>query len=192
MSQKDWSKYYENRKGKPVSKLLTTALPYAEKKLIALDLGAGSLKESDYLLNNGFEKVVAIDKSPLIKEFASTLNKNNFEYQNINFEKFNFKASTYDLVCAIYSLPFIKKENFKNVFDNIKFSLKNGGVFCGQFFGTNDDWSQDSNMSFHTKDEVEMVLKDLKVILLEEIEKDGHKADGNSKHWHFFNIIAKK
>ena len=47
-------------------------------------------------------------------------------------------------------------------------------------------------MSFHTKNEVENELKDLKIILLEEIEKDGHQADGTPKHWHIFNIIAKK
>lgn len=47
-------------------------------------------------------------------------------------------------------------------------------------------------MTFHSKEEVENLLKNFEIIKLKEIEKDTPTALGKMKHWHMFNIIAKK
>lgn len=191
MSQKDWGEYYKNTKTKPVSKLLKIALQYIKEKGTGLDMGAGALGDSVYLLDEGF-KVTAIDKSPHIETFASELKNEALTVQNVSFEDFEFGKDKYDLVSSIYSLPFVKKENFHTVFTKVRHSLKGGGIFCGQFFGIRDEWAENERMSFHTKEEIEEELKNLQIILIEEFEKDGTKADGTPKHWHVFNVIARK
>lgn len=66
------------------------------------------------------------------------------------------------------------------------------GVFAGQSFGINNSWSGKSSISFHTRDTVSDLLKDLDVIKLHEVEKDGATVGGAQKHWHVFHVIARK
>lgn len=47
-------------------------------------------------------------------------------------------------------------------------------------------------MVFLTKEEVLDLLKDFDIIKFEEIEKDGKTVLGKLKHWHIYDIIAKK
>lgn len=47
-------------------------------------------------------------------------------------------------------------------------------------------------MVFLSKDEIIRLFEKFEIISLEEIEEDGKTALGNTKHWHVFNVIAKK
>lgn len=47
-------------------------------------------------------------------------------------------------------------------------------------------------MTFLNKDEILNLLKDFDMISFEEIEKDGKTALGKIKHWHIYEVIAKK
>ena len=47
-------------------------------------------------------------------------------------------------------------------------------------------------MIFLKRENVLNLLKDFKIIKFEEIEEDGVTALGKEKHWHIYNIIAKK
>ena len=47
-------------------------------------------------------------------------------------------------------------------------------------------------MIFFTKEYVLNLFSDFKIIDFKEIEKDGKTALGKTKHWHIFNVIAKK
>lgn len=47
-------------------------------------------------------------------------------------------------------------------------------------------------MVFLTKDQVLGLLEPFEIIKFEEIEKDGKTGLGEIKHWHTFEIIAKK
>ena len=73
-----------------------------------------------------------------------------------------------------------------------QYSLKKGGVFCGQFFGVNDEWSKNPKMTFHTEDQAKKLLDGLEIISFKEVEEDSTTANGTPKHWHIFHIIAKK
>ena len=90
-------------------------------------------------------------------------------------------------------MPFNNPETFPAVFANIVGSLKKGGIFTGQLFGNNDEWNRgDGKYNFHTKEQVQDLLSSLEIIELTEEEKDEPKANGVIKHWHIFNIIARK
>ena len=47
-------------------------------------------------------------------------------------------------------------------------------------------------MTFLTKEQVIELFEDFKIIEFKEIEKDNFTGLGQMKHWHIFNVIAKK
>ena len=47
-------------------------------------------------------------------------------------------------------------------------------------------------MTFLTKLQVIELFKGFKIIEFKEVEKDDFTGLGNMKHWHIFNVIAKK
>ncbi len=190
-NQKDWSEYYEITKAKPPTKLLVKALEYVTDKGKAIDIGAGALKDTRYLLEQGFE-VTAIDKSPLMEQGVKTLENDKVQAFTTSFEDFDFSENKYDIASAMFSLPFTEPAHFETVFIKIKNSLKKGGVFCGQFFGMNDEWSKNPKMTFHTEAQVKELLNGLEVLSFKEVEEDSTTANGTPKHWHIFHIIAKK
>src|SRR4051812_34897824 len=107
--QYDWSTYYSlTSKGEP-SLLLQRALPYVSRRLFrrreALELGAGALRDSKFLISKGFN-VVAVDKEPHVAGLAGQMPKDRFRLRIASFESFDFPKEKFDLVSAMMSLPF--------------------------------------------------------------------------------------
>ena len=189
--EKDWAEYYEITKNKTPSKLLVKALGYVNNKGKAIDIGGGALKDTRYLLEQGFD-VTVVDKADLMAKEAEKIKSEKLHYCVSSFFDFDFPKNGYDIASAMYALPFNPPESFEIVFTKIKQSLVKGGIFCGQCFGVRDEWSTNQEMSFHTKGQVAKSLSDMEVILLDEEEKDDKTANGTLKHWHVFHFIARK
>lgn len=47
-------------------------------------------------------------------------------------------------------------------------------------------------MAFLTEKQVKKLFKEFEIIKFKKIEKDGLTGMGKVKHWHIFNVIAKK
>src|SRR3989344_1994756 len=189
----DWQRFYEITKNRPPSDLLIRAMRFVEKKDNALDLGAGALKDSKYLVKAGFKKVFAVDQENPPTDVLKQIVGQHFVSIISKFDQFEFVPNKYNLINAQYSLPFISPALFTKVWNNIKNSLAPGGVFTAQFFGDLDEWSNSNpTMTFHPKKQVEQLLTDLEVLEFTEEEKDGQTADGSPKHWHIFHVIAKR
>ncbi len=63
----------------------------------------------------------------------------------------------------------------------------------GTFFGTKDSWVEiKPKMVFLSKTEVLELFKNFDIIHFKEIEEDKKTALGVMKHWHIYNVIAKK
>lgn len=189
--QKDWSAYYKITKDRPPSQILIRALECVSTKDKAIDIGGGALKDTRYLLEQGFD-VTVIDKSPLMEQEAKALGSKNIHAFTASFEDFKFPQNQYDIVSAMFALPFTEPIHFEKVFVKIKNSLKRGGIFCGHFFGVNDEWSKNPSMTFHTEYQIRDMCIGLEILYIQEIEKDSTTADGTPKHWHFFEIVARK
>ena len=57
----------------------------------------------------------------------------------------------------------------------------------------NDSWNEiRKEMVFLSKEQVIELFKDFEIIEFKEVEKDDFTGLGKMKHWHIFNIIAKK
>ena len=169
------------------------SLEYVKNKQTALDLGAGALNDSKYLLGFGFEKVIAVDSeanNDLINDITKKY-KDTFIFQKVEIEDYNFPESNFDLVNAQFVLPFVLKENIIQVLNDIKKSLKDDGIFVGQFFGIKDSWSGSPSILIYVETEIREFLSGLDVIYFQEEERDGQTAMDGEKHWHIFNFIAK-
>ena len=71
--------------------------------------------------------------------------------------------------------------------------LKVNGYFVGNFFGLKDSWANiKEKMVFLSKEEVLELFNQFEIIKFEEIEKDGKTGLGKMKHWHIYEIIARK
>ena len=186
-----WNAYYEAQGAKPPRAELVDALAFVSNKDAALDLGAGSLRDSIYLLDQGFRHVTAVDSNPSVGEIGKDLST--LEIVISKFEDFNFPEETFDIISAQYSLPFISPLEFEKVFLKIKKSLKKGGIFTGQFFGNKDEWNLYSrSMTFLTKEKSLKLVKNMDIIKFTEEEKDEKTAGGVDKHWHIFNMILRR
>lgn len=189
----DWSTYAKVHANREPREQLVRAVEFCKEKKSALDLGAGTLIESMYLLGAEFEHVTAVDSSPQSAEFAKQIESEKFTLSNVSFQDVAFEPDAYDLVNAQYALPFYGKEGFSSFIQQIISSLKTGGILVGQFFGERDEWNKpDGKLAFQSKEKVLNLLKDLEIIEFVEEEKEGSTAAGTMKHWHVFHVIGRK
>jgi tellurite methyltransferase len=186
-----WSKFHELTKEAPTSRLLVGAIEQLGRTGKAIDIGAGAFKDTRHLLAGGFD-VTAIDSAPASSEAAKAIVSPKLRFVATAFDHFDFPEAEYDLASAMYALPFNPPETFDRLFAGITRSLVSGGVFCGTFFGTRDEWSGERNMTFHTRQQVKTLLSGLTLIRLSEDERDGTTADGTLKHWHVFYVTCRK
>ena len=188
-SAPEWINYQKRTsQGKPRS-LLIESLSYIAKKENALDLGAGALTEAQFLLDSGFQEVIAIDITPQFKELVLPANAR-FIYLQEKVEEYTFPQNYFDLISAQLTLPFMQSDKFKEVWAKIRTALKTKAIFTGQLFGERDDWSADSEMTFHSKKEVYDLLQTFEIIKC--VEKEYTEKDARKKHWHYFELIIRK
>ena len=190
---KNWKEYFKKHIKRKPREQLVRAISFCKNKENALDLGAGTLIESKFLIKKGFKKVIAIDSAPEVEIFAKNFKNKKFIYHDISFQEYDFPKNTFDLINAQFALPFYGKKGFNTFIKKIKNSLKTEGVFVGQFFGEKDSWKKERpEIIFHTKKQALNLLSGFKILEFIEEEKNGKTAAGNPKHWHIFHFIAKK
>lgn len=191
-----WLEYIAKTKGREPRALLQKALVLIKDRDAALDLGAGALNDSRYLLESGFQSVMAIDRE-LIPEEVIKLEwarqfSERFSFNLKSIEDFVFPVSAFNLVNAQFVLPFIEKTALSRVLDGIKSSLRPGGIFTGQFFGERDSWQGQLDGAVYSEKECRDFLAGLEIVYFKEDEYDGPSLLNGEKHWHLYNFIAQK
>ena len=185
--------YIAARRFDPPRPLLIKAAGLPEPKGHALDAGAGALNATKYLLSVGFKYVTAFDSSPASRQVAEELLADQLTFVLARFEDFAYPDGAYDLVNAEFSLPFIGAHAFPSVFSKLLGSVKTGGLFTGQLFGPNDTWNiPESGMNFHSRSDVECLLRGWTILELTEEDHPGKTKLGEDKHWHIFHLIARR
>lgn len=188
MSNHAWREYHKATATNGPRQLLVEALPYTRKREHALDLGSGAGNDARFLLEQGFMYVDAVDSSA----HAAINLPEEVHFWQMPFDAFGFPIDTYDLINAQYALPFNGPKTFAAMFTKLAHSLKVDGIFTGQFFGPEDDWSGDPNMTFHSREEIVRLLDGFAIIVEREEKRSGPTALGGDKFWHVFHIIARK
>lgn len=190
----NWEKYYIKTENRPPRKLLVESVQFVGRKEKALDLGAGALMDSKYLLEQGFEQVMAIDSDPAFVSYAEKIKDPRFRYECKSICNYELKGETYDLVNAQWSLPYIAPVDFEETMKRIMTSIKSGGVFTGIFYGDRDEQilPQGVKITRVTKEGLLSLFSRFEIIKFIETEEDKESAMGKLKHFHEFGIIARK
>ncbi|MFO0743783.1 MAG: class I SAM-dependent methyltransferase [Candidatus Paceibacterota bacterium] len=151
--------YYELTKNKEIDYQIKEVVDFVKEKDNALDLGAGALVESKFLLEKGFKNVVAVDLYDVRKYTSVEFPEDkNFNYIIQDFESFDFKENYYDLIIANNSLTFTTSGELENLLSKIQKSLKQEGVFFGDLF---DNSSSNFREGFSFVDSIEEVKEKL-------------------------------
>lgn len=185
----DWRRYYASAAGRAPRPHLRAALSHVQRPGTAIDLGAGDGVDSRFLLAEGW-RVVAIDKTPGLGERIGLDAGPRLDARDTTFADVDDLPAA-DLVFAGYSLPFATEAEFTHVWSQLTAALVPGGVFAGQLFGDRDDWAHLDDVRTHTAEQVRDLLAGWHVLLLDEVERDGPSGRG-PKHWHVFDIIARR
>ncbi|MBA3958692.1 MAG: class I SAM-dependent methyltransferase [Parachlamydiaceae bacterium] len=194
-----WSDYYQNtRHFTRQEKTLSLALTFFkdENKTVgrAADLGAGTGRDTLFLLNKGWH-VLALDETTMAidiirKRTPSNLLKN-LTTTTQPFSEMSLPKNL-DLINASNSLPFCHPNDFPACWNGIVNSLAPSGRFCGQFFGTEDDWADNPNLTcLSLNDVLNLFQDDFEIEYFDEEKEFDLRNDGSLKHWHIYHIVAR-
>lgn len=193
---RDWPAYFAAIAGKGPRETLLDALDRFEPlpdDPLAIDLGCGEGRDTVELLRRGW-RVVAIDAEPaafeLMFERQDLTNRDRLTVVQAAFHEATLPQA--HMINASNSLPFCPPEHFDRVWQRIVDALVPGGRFAGQLFGDKDTWASIPDRSHVTREQAETMLAGFDVELFDEEDRDGETSSGTPKHWHIFNIVARK
>ena len=192
-TNKNIEKYYDNTENEMPNYTVKKFIELNVEPGNAVELGCGAGRDTVYLIRNGWN-VLAIDREDVETRIVSKLlveELEQFEFFKQRFEDIELENS--NLVVANFSLPFCNKNDFKKLWAKINHSILKDGYFVGNFLGDKDEWKiAKEKMTFLTKDQVMELFRNFEIVEFKEVEKDGLTGIGKMKHWHIFNVIAKK
>ena len=191
-----WEEYYRATEGRRARPLFREALAFVgsrrsdDQTIVAVDLGCGDGTETLAMLARGWT-VVAIDAAPeaiarlrasVVPEDAVRLTTHIAPFQELDLPRADF-------VYAGLSLPFCAPSDFVEVWRRVAAALHPDGLFAGHFFGPHDSWATIPDMTFQTREELDVLFEGFDVHRLVEEDEDGVAVSG-PKHWHVFHVVA--
>lgn len=194
-----WDDRYSSKEyiyGREVNDFLkkNTHLLKANSKVLCLAEGEG--RNAVYLGKIGFD-VYGVDISEKGKEKALILAKENnvkINYEVSNFNDFNFGESNWDAIVGIFYHT--DKDTRVKLFNNIKKSLKNDGIFISEGYNKeqlnrNTGGPKDINMLF-SSEEFEKEFINFDIILSQNIIRNVNEGSCHNGEASVFQFIAKK
>jgi SAM-dependent methyltransferase len=181
-----WEDYYRAIEGREPRPLFLQALGFVPERGTAIDLGCGDGTETLALLADGWT-VLAVDAAP--EGIARLGSSQRLTTIVARFHELDLPQA--DFVYAGLSLPFCAPGDFAEAWHRITRAVLPGGILAAHFFGPNDSWADDPEMTFHTRAEVDALFDGFDIVRFEEQDEDGQAVSG-PKHWHVFHVIAAK
>lgn len=195
MSNADiWQQYYEKALSRGHSPRTEMATSLNTSGLnVAVDCGCGTGSDMAFLSASGYQ-VHGFDVNPdsvslCRKRFAGD---GQVTVSQAAFEDYDY--STCGLMIAHSSLFFADPTRFAATWQAMASSLAVGGVFSGDFMGTDDSWASGyrSPTTPLTPAQVTKLFAGFDIIQLHERNEQGMTALGRNKHWHTFAVVAIK
>jgi tellurite methyltransferase len=181
-----------NRRGRPNALLVDAIGQVRERCGYALDVGAGPLNDTDFLLRAGFS-VHAVDRDPHAVAIALAIGHPRLNMVQADIRDIPIAKGTYALVAAIHVLPFLPRADLPAVMSALIEGLSSGGILCCTFLGPGDAWAdRRPQMTFLSRAEITPLLSALAPITFTERRYDGKNASGEPKQWHVFRCIFRK
>lgn len=185
--------YASLRAGRPPNALLAQAVDLLPvRKGRALDIGAGPLNDSLFLLRAGLS-VDAIDSDPHTLSLAAGLNEPRLNVVRADIRDVRIATNAYSLIVAIHVLPFLPRADLFRTLAAIVDGLADRGILCCTFLGPDDSWAQRRpRMTFLSRLELTALLSQLQPILFSEHRYHGANAKDEPKRWHVFRCIFRR
>jgi SAM-dependent methyltransferase len=185
--------YASLRSGRDPNLLLLHALDILNvRKGRALDIGAGPLNDTKFLLRAGFS-VDAVDRDPHTLALASELHDPRFNFVHADIRDVPIEANAYSLVVALHVLPFLPRTDLPQLLSSIIDGMSQGGILCCTFLGPDDSWAQKRpHMTFYSRADLDSLFSRFQPIVFSDCEYDGTNAKGEPKRWHVLRCIFRK
>jgi tellurite methyltransferase len=201
--------YLAGNEGAPPREQLVRALshfgqPCGARRPRALDIGCGPGREALHLVRAGFEVVAfdpygeMLDRTRALlagePDGADLLQRVSLERATLEEYAQRLAPASFDLVHAGFVLPFVLPARFDGCFARLVQAMGRGAIFCGQFFGSDDEFirtAREGTMSSHGRDDLERMFAPFEIIELEEVNRQGRVGRGREKWWHVFHVTAR-
>ncbi|MDP9983544.1 trans-aconitate methyltransferase [Pseudarthrobacter oxydans] len=192
---KVWADYNAAQAERPVRSLCLDAMAFAGpgNGRRAIDLGCGAGKETLAMLRAGWH-VHAVDSLPDTSERLLAIAPPDADGRlSIEMRAFqDLRALPLaGLIFAGYSLPFIHPARFAGFWDVVLGALRRQGVLAVNLFGDRDSWADVPEWNFHTEAAARQLFDGLEILKFEVYDDDGQSFRG-PKHWHIYDVIARK
>jgi SAM-dependent methyltransferase len=193
----DWTPYYRAVARNPARDTAIFALDKFDEVpkpgRFAVDLGCGNGTDVRQFLKRGW-RVLGIDKNlaplrELVKRTAKRRRGRLTVRQGL-LESTDIPQA--DLVNASFALPFCSPRAFPKLWERIRRALPPGSRFAGTFFGPRDDWAVARHMTFHRRSDLRKLFAGFQIEFLRETDSDSKTALGVPKHWHRFEVVARR
>ena len=192
----DWAAYYRHTIGREPRPLFLKGMAAVAAARVtpgqAVEIGFGDGTETIALLDAGW-RVLAIDQAHQAEEVlrprvpADTMDR--LEVRIASAAAIGLPPI--DLIYAGYALSFLAPDAFRRFWAEVRAVLRPGGFVVVNVFGVRDTWAGDAFMTFVDRDTVDRMVAGLEVIAIDEEDADGSSFVGD-KHWHVFDIIARR
>jgi trans-aconitate methyltransferase len=193
-----WQNYIDGTVGRPLYYLYQDVISNhfnSAKVGRALSLGCGAGNEEVDLLKNGWE-VNAIDNHKRSQEILNERAKNlpgKLHFQLGNFAELKMDGH-YDLVLALFSLPFGKKDELAKLLERVTEHLKPGSLFAANFFGSTHSFVKKSIAYSLNINEIAELFSKNNFKISYSISRKFNQLDfsGNKTAWDLIEIIVVK
>lgn len=196
----DWTPYYRAVARIPARDTALFALekfadePKPSEPRLVIDLGCGNGTDAREFLRRGW-RVLGIDMNaaPLaeLRRRTTARRRERLETRVARLESLR-RLPRADLVNASCALPFCRPAAFPRLWEIIRAAIPIGGRFAGNFFGRRDDWAVARHMTFHRRSDLRALFAGFDLEFLRETDSDSKTALGHLKHWHRFEIVARR
>lgn len=192
--KKKWNNYHiKTNNMPPRANIVNFIKNHSDLTGNAIDLGCGAGNDSIFLLSNGWN-VLAIDGNDVESILRENLNEEDNKKLSFKIQKFEeLELPNCNLLISNFAIPFCSKDKFSQMWHKICNSINKDGYFVGNLFGKNDEWNTPNDKrTFLDKEDVIALFKDFEIIEFAEKEFNKQLVLGKLKHWHIFEIVAKK
>jgi len=184
-----WTEYYRASAERGPNPFWARVEPFLPSGGRALDLGAGNGSGTRFLLDRGFE-VTAIDSQPESIEYLQGLCPE-AEIRLSRFEDLVLEPGAWDVVMGVFAFFFVSGVEFPRFWDQVRGSVRPGGLLGGQLLGPKDDWAT-RGYAVHTATEVTALTMEFEMIFREEVDRPGQTIQGVPKHWHVHHFLGRR
>jgi SAM-dependent methyltransferase len=192
----DWAAYYRSTLGREPRPLFAKGIAAVEAAGLApgqaIEIGFGDGRETLALLDAGWE-VLAVDPAPAAAEVLQSQVPprvaDRLEIRSVPAEDADLPP--FDLLYAGYALPFLGADAFDRFWSAARNQLRPGGILVVNLFGPHDSWAGRDGMRFMDAAAVRRLVHGLELLAFDEEDQDGNSFLG-PKHWHVFDVIARR